>query len=523
MFYLSKPHINNSPAPSLRILKKNFSLPIQKDQTLFNEHTFHFLNKSESLSVIGWKDHDKTISKLWRYNQHYFDDLNAKGASKRKKWHDQIIDNWINENISCAGVGWDSYPTSLRIVNWIKWHLAGNKLPDYCLQSLAIQTRWLFKRIEWHIPGNHLFANAKALVFSGLFFSGNESKTWLNKGLKILKDELKEQILDDGGHFELSPMYHSIVLEDILDIINISKIYPESISYLQINEWEKVTNKMLRWLDVLTHPDGYISFFNDSALKVSSNLTELKKYANRLNINYSSIKFEKVTHLLNSGYVRLASDNAVALIDVAKIGPKYLPGHAHADTLSFELSLFNQRLLVNTGTSEYENSKIREYERSTKAHNTVELNKKDSSEVWGIFRVARRATPLEVKFNKLENSTIVCSKHDGYKYLEGKPVHQRTWNFFDTSLIIKDEIQGSCKDAYAYFHFHPSIDISKKNESNWDLKMPKHQRANLQIKTGNAQLEKFYYAPEFGKKIKSYCLKVSLYMKKSCVKISWNN
>ena len=523
LFYSLKPSLNNSPAPSLRILKKNFCFPIQKNSTLFNEHTFHFLNKSEPLSVIGWNDHDKTISKLWRYNQHYFDDLNAKGASKRKKWHDQIINNWINENISCDGVGWDSYPTSLRIVNWIKWYLAGNKLPDHCLQSLAIQIRWLSKRIEWHILGNHLIANAKALIFAGLFFSGNESKIWLDKGLKILKVELKEQILDDGGHFELSPMYHSIVLEDILDIINISKINPESISILQINEWKKVINKMFRWLDVLVHPDGDISFFNDAALEVGSNLTELKKYANRLNINYSSVKSDKVTHLVNSGYVRLASESAVALIDVAKIGPKYLPGHAHADTLSFELSLFNQRLLVNSGTSEYENSTIRKYERGTKAHNTVEINNKDSSEVWDIFRVARRATPFDVKIDKFKNSLIVCSKHDGYKHLEGKPVHQRIWNFFDTSLIIQDEIQGSYKDAYAYFHFHPSVNISKKNKSSWDIKMSNNQYVNLQIKTGNAQLEKFYYAPEFGKKIKSCCLKVSLYMKKSCVKISWNN
>ena len=77
LFYSSKPSLNNSPAPSLRILKKNFCLPIQKNSTMINEHTFHFLNKSESLSVIGWNGHDKTISKLWRYNQHYFDELNG--------------------------------------------------------------------------------------------------------------------------------------------------------------------------------------------------------------------------------------------------------------------------------------------------------------------------------------------------------------------------------------------------------------------------------------------------------------
>jgi uncharacterized heparinase superfamily protein len=69
----------------------------------------------------------------------------------------------------------------------------------------------------------------------------------------------------------------------------------------------------------------------------------------------------------------VTSNKAVALLDVAPIGPDYQPGHAHADTLSFELSLFGQRLLVNSGTSEYEISPVRQYERSTKAHNTVVL------------------------------------------------------------------------------------------------------------------------------------------------------
>jgi len=58
------------------------------------------------------------------------------------------------------------------VVNWIKWHLSGNCLPDEALHSLAVQTRYLFKKLEFHLLGNHLFANAKALIFSGLFFSG---------------------------------------------------------------------------------------------------------------------------------------------------------------------------------------------------------------------------------------------------------------------------------------------------------------------------------------------------------------
>ena len=81
------------------------------------------------------------------------------------------------------------------------------------------------------------------------------------------------------------------------------------------------------------------------------------------------------------------------LLDVASIGPDYLPGHGHADTLSFEMSLFGKRTLVNRGISQY-GIEVRQVERGTAAHNTVVINNENSSEVWSGFRVARRARPL---------------------------------------------------------------------------------------------------------------------------------
>ena len=275
LFLLINPSIDNSLVPNLRVLKNQFSLPVQKKTSLLNEDTFHFLNKSMSLSEIGWNGYKNTVSKLWRYNQHYFEDLNTIGSSQRKVWHDQLLKRWVVENKVGKGVGWDSYPTSLRIVNWIKWNFAGNTLSEPCIKNLALQARWLNKRIEWHILGNHLFSNAKALVFAGLFFSSKESEIWLKKGLKIINDELEEQVLDDGGNFERSSMYHAIFLEDILDLINISQVYPKIIPELQVHKWTKISKIMFKWLDAMIHPDGEISFFNDAALEIAPNLDGL--------------------------------------------------------------------------------------------------------------------------------------------------------------------------------------------------------------------------------------------------------
>jgi len=524
-YYFVKPSINNeSPVIDLRILENEFCSPIKKKISLINENTFKFLNKSQSLLEVGWNDNRNTTTKLWRYNQHYFDDLNAVDSIKRKLWHDQLIKNWISKNTIGKGIGWDPYPTSIRIVNWIKWHLRGNELSDASLKSLALQTSWLNKKIEWHILGNHLFSNAKALIFAGLFFSSKQSEIWLKKGLKIINNELKEQVLNDGGHFELSPMYHSIFLEDLLDLINISHTYPEVIQKSDINEWKQVAKNMLMWLETMTHPDGDIAFFNDAALDIASNLDELKKYAYQLGINYISKKFNQVTHLIDSGYIRFNSNNVNGILDVGPIGPNYLPGHGHADVLSFELSLFGQRLLVNSGTSEYGFTKVRQYERSTEAHNTVVVNNKNSSEVWSGFRVARRAYPLDLKIEELENFVNISCAHDGYKRLHEKLIHRRNWQFSKNSLVIKDYIDGSFKSAYAYFHFHPSIVLTKNNNNSWKVKMPSDNQVNLNVKIGESFIQTGYYSPEFGKKLSSQCLVVSLKKREgSSIQILWES
>ena len=522
-FNLFKPRLVKTHIPILRLAKNEIYQSAKKKVSLINEDTFCFLNKSESLSEIGWNGEVNNVSRLWRYNQHYFDDLNAIQASRRNEWHNKLLNRWVKENPIGHGIGWHSYPTSLRIVNWIKWHCSKNILNETCKKSLAIQVRWLNKRIEWHILGNHLFSNAKALVFAGLFFSGKEADGWLKKGLKIINRELEEQILNDGGNFERSPMYHSIFLEDLLDLINISYVFPGIISELNFNKWKKLANKMFNWLDTMVHPDGNISFFNDSTFGVSPKLNELIRYANRLGLNYNLKKFDKINHLADSGYIRLNYKNVVAILDVAQIGPDYLPGHAHADTLSFEFSLFGKRLLVNGGTSQYGVNSIRHNERSTKSHNTVTINNENSSEVWNGFRVARRAYPYGLNITELENSLSVSCSHNGYRRLNGKPSHSREWQLFQSSLIIKDKIKGPFKTAYAYFHFHPLIKINQNDKEDWTLIIPNCQQAKLQVKKGESKIEKSFYSPEFNKRFEIQCLKVKLEDSASCVNITWDN
>jgi len=510
------------------ILKKkegHWVLPIEKPQSFMVDGTFKLLNDSKQLQTIGWDDPNR--EKLWRYNQHYFDDLNAIGSSERYYLHIDLMLDWIRYNNLGKGTGWEPYPTSLRIVNWIKWCLSGNKMPDKCLKSLSTQANWLNRNIEWHILGNHLFANAKALIFAGLFFDNDQSKKWLKTGLNILASEIKEQILPDGGHFELSPMYHSIILEDVLDLINLFRTFPCKTTNVLLVELQSLAPNMLRWLETMCHPDGKIAFFNDAAFNIAASPDNILLYSNRLKIDYKTFPLKQNTPLLkplsDSGYLALEVCHAKALLDVASIGPDYLPGHGHADVLSFELSLFGKRTLVNRGISQYGTGITRQRERETSSHNTVVINNENSSEVWSGFRVAQRARPFGLMVDQNKNSIKVSCSHDGYRRLSGRPVHQRSWSLTNNALLIEDEIQGLFKTATAHFHFHPDIELVSNDIDGCSIKLPGFKKyVNLVVRKGSPRIVESIFSPEFGIQLLTKCLEVQFDgSDKIAVEISW--
>ena len=487
--------------------------------------SFVLLNEPGQLDEIGWNGPQR--EKLWRYNQHYFDDLNAIDALARRAWHAALVDDWVANNPPGHGIGWEPYPLSLRVVNWIKWSLTGATLSLTALQSLAVQVRWLTGRLEIYLLGNHLFANAKALVFAGLFFQGKEADTWLEKGLRILATEVPEQILPDGGHFERSTMYHALVLEDVLDLLNAVACFSSRLSAPQqmlIAKWPQCASTMHTWLLAMCHPDGEIGLFNDAAFDIGSSVAELDAYAHRLLPALRTVTEQASVEMPDSGYVRLTRSHAVALLDVAPLGPDYLPGHAHADTLSFELSVAGYRVLVNSGTSCYGTCAERKRQRGTAAHNTVVVDGQDSSEVWGGFRVARRAYPMQlsIRHEADRSLTEVSCAHNGYYWLPGKPVHRRRWRMDDDGLSIDDQVEGPCGKEEARFHFHPGLQIQGHHHHKEDTALlPNGTKVSWHVGYGKARLEPSTWHPRFGVVIPNTCLVVKLIDGTSKIRFSW--
>lgn len=490
--------------------------------------TFSFLGETRCVPEGPWATN---ASPLWNYNVNYFDDLNAVEAVSRRAWHAGAMAKWVRFNPPGIGDAWAPYPTSLRIVNWIKWVMGGGMLEPDALHSLAIQVRALEQRLEYHLLGNHLFANAKALIYAGLYFEGAEAEGWIQQGLAILAREMPEQILEDGGQFERSPMYHALAFEDVLDLVNLAAAFRDGVPGEQrvfIDTWPTLAQEMRDWLRAMCHPDGEISFFNDAAIGIAPSPAELERYADGLlgsrNVpNGPASDVVRLRRLTASGYVRAHAPNAVLLMDVAPVGPDYLPGHAHADTLSFELSLFGQRVIVNGGTSRYGLGSEREAERGTPAHSTVTVDGENSSEVWAGFRVGRRARPFDLFVQEEAGSVQVACAHDGYRRLRGRPVHRRSWCMEPGVLRVEDRVEGGIHSAVARFHLHPSVAITVDVAGDsGTLGMPGGRAVRWRAIRGKTHVEDSVFCPEFGRRDPTRCLAVNLDSHSgSCLELAW--
>jgi len=462
-------------------------------QSVFSDETACFLNKRESISnKVCWNDN--THEKLWLYNLHYMDDLNSTDNEQRIAMQKDHVLRWIAENPAPLGNGWEPYTLSLRLVNLVKWCWRNQIEDKEIIASIAQQADALSQKLEYHILANHLFANAKALVFVGCFFKGQLGERHLSLGLKILDEEIDEQFLEDGGHFELSPMYHSVMLWDMLELIELSNLHPTIVEYR--NPWSKVADSGLSWLQTMCHPDGQISFFNDATMGIAASPKKVFEYALKNGLDMPS-SLSNVTQLVNSGFTCVSKKQLCLIFNHAEIGPSYQPGHAHADSLSFELSIDGHRVFVNSGTSCYGLSSQRNSERQTKAHNTVVVNDDNSSEIWGGFRVARRAKIYDVICKNNDKEVTISALHNGYSRLIKGLLHKREITASDNAVVINDSINVPDQNATAYYYLHPDIQVNRISSKKIELITPSGIKIVV-ISSNMIDVKQAQWHPSFG-------------------------
>lgn len=401
---------------------------------------------------IDW--FDPHMLQLRRYHLHYFDWAWAFANHPDVGWARgeflKIWSAWRRQVPFGRWIPWHPYVASSRL--WNLLGIAPRLLPvDHStMECLWLHGDYVARNLELDVGGNHLVRNLRALVAAGLTLS---NARWVDDALARLAEEVPAQILPDGGHFERSPYYHAQVLTDLTEVIELCSAMGAALP----TEITRSVAMMRRYLDTLVPSPGTLPVFNDGARRYPRGPTPVQKDA------------EGIHELQSSGYVVARRGPFHLVMDVGHPAPRRLPAHGHCSLLSVELVLNGDPLLVNVGTSTYDEPDVRFLERSTAAHNTVRIDGNEQSEIWGTFRMGRQATPMAVTVNSQGPALAVSAAHDGYGSLPGHPVHHRSVSISDRSMTVVDRITGDGTHAVeGFWHISPSLSLTA-NGGEWAI------------------------------------------------------
>lgn len=300
-------------------------------------------------------------TRLARFHAHYGEDVLAAARARETETAARLIDGWISANPPRDDDAWHPYVVATRVANWTAALTLLPELSDSRLgESLWRQLLRLEVNIEEDVLGNHVIRDARGLIAGGAAFV---EPRFTEAGLELLARELPEQILADGGHYERSPVYHLLVLRDLIEVQTLT-----GAAWLA-----EPIEGMRRFAAALQRPDGSPALFNDGGVDLAPQL-DLPEPDSGLSV------------FASTGYAVVRSPRLWMALDCGPPGPAFLPAHSHADALSLQLWWDGRPVVIDTGTATYEAGAERDRLRSTRAHSTIELDGKSQFEPWRAFR-----------------------------------------------------------------------------------------------------------------------------------------
>ena len=203
------------------------------------------------------------------------------------------------------------------------------------------------------------------------YFDIKEAIKWLDIGCKLLEIELENQILKDGMHFELSPSYHSQVIEDLIcirrSLIYLRRKFNQNRNFGIISKLEFYLLKMAKVIIRMTHPDGYISLFGDGGMNMAKKPSFIIKKLKEELLFHKNYKLndEGGWILKESGYFGFKKSSTLFMLIADLFVQIVCLAHGQGDALSFEWSVEGRRFIVDPGTFEYHAGKRRNYSKAT--------------------------------------------------------------------------------------------------------------------------------------------------------------
>jgi len=270
------------------------------------------------------------------------------------------------------------------------------------------------------------------------------------------------QIAEDGGHIARSPRLQMEVAVMLLDcraaLRQAGRQVPPTL--------DEAIGGLGRALKTMLHADGGPALFNDSWEQPAALARQI--------LIQADIKGRAPASLADTGFERLAQGRTVVLLDAGNPPPRGFDYHAHAGTLSFEMSAGRERLIVNCGAAATDGA-WRGALRRSGAHSTAAIDAADSAEIVTDGGLRDGPGTVEVERQQAEGAILVTAAHDGYAGRFGV-THRRRLYLSREGRDLRGEdrfIGGAGHRLDIRFHLHPGVQISAlKGGDGYLLRLP---------------------------------------------------
>lgn len=415
---------------------------------------FTFLGETRDLGIpVPWDRPDLMQVLLWKTHLHEFSYAIDLALAHRETRDVSFRDGFFAlahaftdaQPIAKPGfqrVAWNERAVATRLMYWA----AAGALFE--LRDGDPEASWLAREINRHalflrdnlafdLLANHLFRDTAALGFA------HEVAGCVPDAFALFEREVREQILPDGAHVERCPMYHAVCLADLVDLRALCG--DASPGWLR-----DAVARASGFLESILLGDGDIPMLGDG-WRGEVDVQRLLGHARALETPLAPQAPEHA-----SGLVRLARGPLRCVVRAGSHGPDHQLGHAHADLLSFDVSVGALRVVTDTGTGAYANGPMRRHLRSTAAHNTVQLDGAELLEAWSSFRSGRRGRARVLARGCCDRFEWLVASHDGYRWLPGSPEPRRLWLVGDNELWVLDAVLGTGRHRIeSRLHLHP--------------------------------------------------------------------
>lgn len=492
----SRPKLSSGdPSPTIRFesLTRWADLPHSSSTAVADqlaEGRLTLLNlESEVHRPIDWEPSARSLMPpLWEFHFQYQEYLlsiaDRAWNGKQQALVQEVVNSWLDcyEYQPCK-VAWHPYCISRRI--WVWFRLLAEGVPansdrQRWIKSLVLQIRWLERRLERDLGGNHLWENARAMSAAGVFFKGPLADRWWKLGSDLMQQCIADQLLPWGEHYERSPMYQADLARGLRELSIVSSARDPELS----QRWSETARRMGSFLNSIRHPNGSIPLFGDSSLEgvdCQSSRPAVGRHRSEWVGDY---------------YVHRVEDHQL-VFDAGNLGPDELPAHAHADLLGYELSAFGEPLIVDSGTHSYTGSERTTY-RATLAHNVLMIDGTEVADTWSSFRMGRRGHVTRRDLGRTSTGRWVRASHDGYSFLGIREV-TRFWFLADEGPWFCIDIAESSSRhvGTSLLHFAPRAS-ARPVEDGYTIRTPRGSLFWRPIgQFDRVDLKPSSYAPKF--------------------------